>query len=395
MPDRAAAGDPAGHSPLALSAPSLVLFSGDRRTARGEPGSFADLLERLAPWWGSIDVFCPYREGASPRVLHGRVRLHPVRAGRFAAPFAYLAAARETVGGARPDLVVSHLYGLCAGALAGDRLARERRSPHILEIHGVPGLPVARGVRQRVEKGILAAYLRGPGRRAAAVRIVSGSELARFAARCGVPRNRTLLLPAVYLDHEVYRPGAGEAVHDVVWASRFVPGKGLERFLDAVALAARERPSISVAVVGDGPLGEHARRRAEELGIARRVQFLGWIADARELASIYQTSRLFVLASEHEGGPRAPIEAMACGTPVVVTRVGLLPEVVRHGENGLFTTGSPTDLARQMLAVLADEGARRRMGEAAAAATSAFDRDRLVARYADAYLAIARGWTGS
>ena len=366
----------------------LLLVSGDRRVATGAGGPFAELLEALAPYWDRIDVLCPWSTGAEPHVLFDRVHLRPVRLGRLTAPFDYVRAASRLD---RPDLVASHDYGLCAGGIAAWRLAARWGVPHASEVHGVPGLPRPRSVRQAVEKAILTVYLRTIGRRAAGVRAVNPAELAHFLRRTGVSPARILDLPAIYLDHAVYSPGDGPAEFDVAWAARFVPGKGLETFLEAIALLATERPDVKVALVGDGPLAPLARCRVESLGLTDRVRFLGWLATPRELAEVYRRSRLFVLASDFEGGPRAPVEAMACGVPALVTPVGILPAVVRPGENGDFTDGRPAALARRMADLLADEPRRRRMGRAAAEAARGFERGALVRRYAEVYLAIARG----
>jgi glycosyltransferase involved in cell wall biosynthesis len=114
-------------------------------------------------------------------------------------------------------------------------------------------------------------------------------------------------------------------------------------------------------VVGEGPLKEELKSRAEEIGIASRIIFTGERDDVSRLLSI---SDVFVLSSvEREGLSIAIIEAMASGLPVVSTLVGGIPEVVEDGMNGFVV--APNDdgaLAEALETLIRDENLRKKMG---------------------------------
>jgi glycosyltransferase involved in cell wall biosynthesis len=161
------------------------------------------------------------------------------------------------------------------------------------------------------------------------------------------------------------------------------PKKSHETLLRAARVARQRLPGLRVAVVGQGPLAGVLRRTAAELAIDDAVAFVGYREDAARVASAFD---VFVLSSRHEGLPVALLEAMAAGRPVVATRVGGVPEVVRHGGEGILVPpGDPDALAAAMVTVLADANLRARLGEAARRRAADFDIRRTVRRHEEVY----------
>jgi len=138
--------------------------------------------------------------------------------------------------------------------------------------------------------------------------------------------------------------------------------KGLrERGVDAV-----------LCMIGDGPDRERVERQAHELGIARHCLYLGYQDD---VARWYSLLDAFLLPSANEGTPVTAIEALAAQRPVVATRVGGVPDVVREGEDGFLAEVGDVDGLVDALELLArDPELRARMGEQA--------RERMLERYA-------------
>ena len=129
----------------------------------------------------------------------------------------------------------------------------------------------------------------------------------------------------------------------------------------ALARIRRQRPRARLVWAGDGPLRASVQRQAER--DAAPVDLLGWVVDVRPLL---KRAQVFALASRWEGMPNVVLEAMACGLPVVATRVGGCVEMIVDGETGfLVPPGDADALADRVLRVLSDPALGRRMGRAA------------------------------
>jgi glycosyltransferase involved in cell wall biosynthesis len=148
----------------------------------------------------------------------------------------------------------------------------------------------------------------------------------------------------------------------VGWIGRMTGVKRTDDVLLAVR-ALRERGVDTVlCMVGDGPDRDAVERRAHQLGIVRDSLFLGY---QEEVASYYAAFDVLILPSANEGTPVSAIEALAGGRPVVATRVGGVPDVVRDGIDGFLVEPGDVDAMAERLSVLAaDPPLRHRMGEA-------------------------------
>ena len=174
----------------------------------------------------------------------------------------------------------------------------------------------------------------------------------------------------------------------VVFAGRCCEAKGLHDLFDAIALLAPAMPRLRLECAGEGDL-HAALRRARSLGIADRIRLRGWITP-RERDELLARATVFVLPSHAEALPMSVLEAMAAGCPVVATSVGGLPDVVRHGENGLLVPPkAPRALAEALAAVLADPALAARLGrEARATIAGRYTIDRAVERLEQVYAAL-------
>ena len=126
-----------------------------------------------------------------------------------------------------------------------------------------------------------------------------------------------------------------------------------------------------LCLVGDGPDRPALERRAKALGIMRDTLFLGF---QRDVAPFYAAFDALLLPSISEGTPVSAIEALAAGRPVVATRVGGVPDVVRDGEDGLLAeAGAIDELSERLTRLARDPALRERMGNSG--------RERVTARY--------------
>ncbi|MDQ3958042.1 MAG: glycosyltransferase [Actinomycetota bacterium] len=177
--------------------------------------------------------------------------------------------------------------------------------------------------------------------------------------------------------------GIPEDARVVGTVANFKEHKGHEYLMHAAARVVREVPGVRFVLVGLGPREPEIRKLAADLGLADTVVFAGFREDVPRLA---RTFDLFVLSSIHEGLPIALLEAMALSVPVVVTRAGGIPEVVRDGVEGyLVQPRDPDALAQKIVAVLRDDELAGRLGAAGAKRADDFDIRKAVERMESVY----------
>ncbi len=172
-----------------------------------------------------------------------------------------------------------------------------------------------------------------------------------------------------------------------MFVGRLDDEKRIGELIRALPLVHRHR-DLQLALVGTGQQRADLRRLAEELGVADRVRFLGFVPDA-DLSSAYAAADLFAIASVAELQSIATLEAMSAGLPVVAADALALPHLVREGENGsLFPPGDIEALARCLEGVLASEQRRAAMGEASRRIAQTHDQQRSLRRFEEIYRAI-------
>jgi glycosyltransferase involved in cell wall biosynthesis len=149
---------------------------------------------------------------------------------------------------------------------------------------------------------------------------------AQFRAKYGVPQSATVI-------GSFQKDGVG-------WGDGHEPKliKGPDTFVKAMAALKSQVPEL--VVVLSGPARGYVKAGLEKHGIPYRHFNLPSYADIGEL---FQTLDLYMITSRQEGGPKAVLEAMASGVPLVTTRVGQAMDLVRHGENGWMTPVDDVD----------------------------------------------------
>jgi N-acetyl-alpha-D-glucosaminyl L-malate synthase BshA len=160
-----------------------------------------------------------------------------------------------------------------------------------------------------------------------------------------------------------WRPRApGEPI--VMHVSNFRPVKRVDRVIE-VFFRIQTRVPSRLVLIGDGPDRGAAERRAADLGLAGRVDFVG---EQMDLVPWLSAANVLLLPSAQESFGLAALEAMACGVPVIASRVGGLPEIIDDGVTGFLRDKDDVDgMAAQAVKVLDDPPLAARVGEAAAA----------------------------
>jgi glycosyltransferase involved in cell wall biosynthesis len=158
--------------------------------------------------------------------------------------------------------------------------------------------------------------------------------------------------------------GAAPGDRLLLFAGRLDRQKRPDLLLDAFARLGRR--DVRLAIVGDGQLRDRIAARLRDEPLGAMVRLFGY-REPGALARLMNGSDALVISSGHETGPTVALEALACGLPVVSTRVGRLPTLLADGRAGLLADGPGADaLARALAAFL--EQPRDAMNEAAASA---------------------------
>jgi D-inositol-3-phosphate glycosyltransferase len=251
----------------------------------------------------------------------------------------------------RYSLIHSHYW--LSGRL-GSWAGRLWRVPHLLTLH-------TNGMAKKINC---------PDERESSMRLMTEKRLARECARVfaptekekellmrfyGMPGEKIGLVPSgVNLD--LFRPMPKEKARNlagirgdgkvVLYVGRFSPVKGIDRLIATMAHLRRRHRFRLVIVGGDG---QRARETVRIAGLSRsfcihnHVTFAGRI-DHRRLAAYYNAADLLVVPSHYESFGLVALESLACGTPVVATRVGVMDSIIRDGETGMVVD-SPDPLS--------------------------------------------------
>lgn len=143
--------------------------------------------------------------------------------------------------------------------------------------------------------------------------------------------------------------------------ARMAPQKGLEYFIEAIALISEVSNAFFV-ITGDGPLRPELEKTVGRLGISDRVLFTGLVQNVRDVMAAFD---VFVIPSICEGLSITAIEASACGIPVVASGVGGLPEVVINDETGLIVPPrNPEAIFGAVIKLLGNSTLREELGSA-------------------------------
>ncbi len=156
-------------------------------------------------------------------------------------------------------------------------------------------------------------------------------------------------------------PGAGSGDGPVIGTvAALRPEKNIGRLLRAFALATSDQPA-RLTIAGDGPERSTLEALAQQLGIGRRVQFVGHVAQP---ASLFKQLDIFAMSSDTEQMPLSLLEAMAAGLPVAATDVGDIRSMLAAANGPYITTLDDAALAAALRTLLQQDGLRRTLGAA-------------------------------
>ena len=218
------------------------------------------------------------------------------------------------------------------------------------------------------------------GLRAASSVISNGVPLERFRPR---PRDRQLAAHLGVPDKPT-----------VLYTGRLDAEKCMRVWLHAIPRV-RERVDAHFVVGGEGSERASLESLAAELGITNAVSFVGF-QPTSTYPRLFSIGDVFAITSPAELQSVVTLEAAASGLPIVASRAGALPELVRDGENGrLVRRDDPQALADALVEILGDSQRRNRMGEASRRLAEQHDFEKSVDEYEAVYRAVVRSARGS
>lgn len=339
---------------------------------------------------GSMDRY-GRQLGARLGVPVHQVPLKRTSAGHFAVP----ALSRASLRGARGDVAVVRELRAQPGVphFAHHHFARygpALRRPYLVTAHDLIRFTDLGGGPARISRPTRRdrLYLRADAagvRGAAAVLAVSGHTRDDLVRRLELPPSRVHVVHEG-LDHDLFRPVPRRLVDGryLLFVGSEHPRKNLPTLLRAFARVVADPRCADVRLVKVGspgdeeaPFHEPTRRALDELRLGDRVLFTGEVPDD-DLPAYYSHAECLVLPSRAEGFGFPPLEAMACGAPVVVSTAGALPEVA--GGAALLVEPDDVDgLAAALCRVLDDPSLRGRLREAGLRRAAEFTWDRTAA----------------
>lgn len=266
------------------------------------------------------------------------------------------------------------------------RTASSRGKPFVISPRGmlVPELIAAKS--PWLKRAWIALVERGNLASAAAIHVTSETEA------CDLRRAGLDLAPVAVVPNGVDPQGIGGRARDpatVAYLGRISWKKGLDRLIAALV----EVPEVTLVVAGNDEEGLRPalERQCVELGVARRVRFVGHLSGADKQA-LLDSATLLVLPSLSENFGNAVVEAMAHGCPVVVSDGVGAAEIVAECSGGVVCDGTPASIAASIREIVGHPDVAARMGENARRHVSThLDWKRIAVRMTDVYAdAIAR-----
>jgi glycosyltransferase involved in cell wall biosynthesis len=220
------------------------------------------------------------------------------------------------------------------------------------------------------------------------VRIPLGVDLALF--RPPSEQERTELRRKTGIPDDAFCIGSFEK-DGVGWEEGLTPKlvKGPDVFLEAIK---RLHEQYNLFVLLTAPARGYVKQGLESLGVSYRHEIR---SDYRDVADCYRCLDLYLVTSREEGGPQAVLESLASGVPLVSTRVGLAPDVVQHGQDGLLADPEDVDTLAEYVARLIEQpNLRRRLIQNGLKTITAYDWRQISAKYyRELYLPLLGGCT--
>jgi glycosyltransferase involved in cell wall biosynthesis len=185
--------------------------------------------------------------------------------------------------------------------------------------------------------------------------VAVSSAVMKHALSLGAPSSKVKVIPNG-VDLEEFKPRREfekTEVKKIIFVGRLFPNKGIQYLVKAAPIVLAKHPYVEFIIVGRGPMEAELRNMVKRLNIEHAFKFLGIVPSVPE---VMNQCDIFVRPSLTEGMPLTILEAMACGLPVIASKIPGSSEVVKDGETGILVeVGNVEKLSNAIIRLLEDE----------------------------------------
>lgn len=350
--------------------------------AYGKRSAFYNTLEEFHKYWERIDIIAPKVKNPISNVF-GNVFIHSSPWPLLLHPVFFLKKALEIYRQQKFDLITVHEFPPFYNGIAARLIWNKIEVPYILEIFHIPGYPKAATLKEKIYRLLFNFFIKYDSKKAKAVRVMN-SQVAEKLVNLGVSESKINLIPAIYLDLDIFKPMNLEKKYDLIFVGRLEKNKGIDLLLKAVKLLITDyRLPVKCLIVGEGKLRKRWELEIRDCKLQDNVFFYGWARDSKEIAILLNQSKILVMTSYNEGGPRVVLESIACEVPILATPVGIVADIIKDGQFGRIINWDAEDIAKKTNTLLEDESEYQKYSQTDAGIINQFEKKSAIKNYAE------------
>lgn len=355
----------------------LLMITGDRSLASGKQGAFYNTLEEFHQYWDRIDIICPRGSTSGDKLacLFGHVFVHPSPEPLWKQPWWIYKKGLEIYQSQKFNLVIVHEFPPFYNGIGARLLWNKIKIPYVLEVHHIPGYPKIASFKEVVYRKLMRFFIGYDTKKSKAVRVVNQNQVPDFLKRAGVPAEKIKYIPSLYIDLGIFRPMGLKKEYDLIFVGRLVENKGTDLFLEAV-----KKLEATAVIVGEGALLKEVQLKTKNYKLKTKIW--GWAKDSQEVAELINKSKILIMPSGNEGGPRVVAEALACGVPVLATPVGMVPDFAKEGAVEVINWDAG-DIVKKAQELLENQQLYEQYRQAGLILIQQFEKTAMIKNYAD------------
>lgn len=361
----------------------LLMISGDRALAEGKRGAFYNTLEELHKHFDKIDIICPKIKNSKLEIRNffDNVTVYPSPWPLVFQSLWIWKKGRQLFKENGFDLMTVHEYPPFYNGIGARLLWQKIKVPYVLEIFHIPGHPRVASTQEAIYKFLFRFFIEFDTSKAKAVRVMNQNQVPDFLIRVGVPKEKIIYIPAIYIDLNIFKPTNIPKEYDLIFVGRLEKNKGINLLLEAVRELKVKSRKLKVLIVGSGPLKKDIKLKIKNWKL--KIDMHGWAKDSAEIAELINKSRVLIMPSYNEGGPRVVLEALACGIPVLATPVGIVPDIIKSGESGEIINWNARNIFQKVKEVLDSQDKQEKYKKAGIEMVAQFEKKTAIKNYAD------------